>query len=329
MVHFHRRSVRQEEIVSTVEESIFDHEFEVTENGLRRRLSRFFRFLLLLCSLAVVALLVLGSTKESFTFEFGGLAGMALEERRSAKYSLLTIGTSIPQSVENNADIGVRLLQVSYFFFALVTPVACVLLLIILQVKPLTLPVQHTVLVVAEICNAWSAVEVFVLSIVAALFQISTFSDFLIGHRCDVINEVLKHNFGDEIPPRDAVCYTVEAFVSRDCWILGMGVLLNSFLVSFVLRFARCAIEERQSRSSRLDAQIPSSSVLLDEDDALLAAADSSTIAKFWYGLPVMNVIMFASSQGTTTSTGVNGSGGQQQGDGEEEEDPPQWRHWF
>ena len=329
MVHFHRRSVRQEEIVSTVEESIFDHEFEVTENGLRRRLSRFFRFLLLLCSLAVVALLVLGSTKESFTFEFGGLAGMALEERRSAKYSLLTIGTSIPQSVENNADIGVRLLQVSYFFFALVTPVACVLLLIILQVKPLTLPVQHTVLVVAEICNAWGAVEVFVLSIVAALFQISTFSDFLIGHRCDVINEVLKHIFGDEIPPRDAVCYTVEAFVSRDCWILGMGVLLNSFLVSFVLRFARCAIEERQSRSSRLDAQIPSSSVLLDEDDALLAAADSSTIAKFWYGLPVMNVIMFASSQGTTTSTGVNGSGGQQQGDGEEEEDPPQWRHWF
>ena len=350
MVHYHRQSLRHEEIVSTTKESIFDHEFEVASSARqqrreRRRLSRFFEFMLLLCSIAIVILLCLGSTKKSFTFEFGGLAGMALgEDGRSASYSLLSIGTSIPQSVEgSNIDIGIRFLQVSYFFFALVTPIICVTLLILLQIKPMPLHTQHKVLVLAEICNAWSAVEVFVLSIIAALFQITTFSNFLIGHKCDLVNQILQSNFADEIPSNDTVCYTVTAYVSKDCWILGIGVMLYSLIVSILLRFARCAIDERhtrvsvvtrRSRRSASDVNNIEQPILEEEqDDGYDYENDEIeqeiSIAQFCFQFPILNTIMFASWSIPTMTEEENVNNNNNEEEEEEEEELPQWRNWF
>ena len=59
---------------------------------------------------------------------------------------------------------------------------ACLASLLALLVYPTTQKIQRKLLVAAEIANAWSAVEVFVLSIVAALFQISTFASFIWEH---------------------------------------------------------------------------------------------------------------------------------------------------
>jgi hypothetical protein len=107
---------------------------------------------------------------------------------------------------------------------------------------------------VAEIANAWSAVEVFALSIVASLVEISTFASFMIGHKCDLINEFLANHFADEFD--DDTCYTVKSSVASDVWYLICGTLLNYLTVSFLLKVAHRALNERIESDGNLEKDI-------------------------------------------------------------------------
>jgi hypothetical protein len=341
MVFFHRRSQTRLLGTSVARESLFEHAFDVQENGPRLPLSRLFQVFLFTCSLTAAFLLVIGFDKKSFTFEFGGLAGLALGENRRTTYSLLSLGASLPDSVEDSTNAGIMFLQVAYFFYAVVTPISCLLLLIILLVCPMTLSAQRSVLVAAEIANAWSAIEVFVLSIIAALFQISTFASFIIGNRCDMINQLLHEFFGEALQG-DGVCYTVEASVDHNCWYLVAGVFLNSFVVSVVLRVAHCAMDERIARSQTVRGQTP-------QHPAAKELLVDATLSQKIFRLPIGCMIFGRDS--SLSSTAVEGGedeaaveggedeaaveGGEDEAavedgeDEEEEEERPEWSHWF
>lgn len=112
---------------------------------------------------------------------------------------------------------------------------------------PLTLDRQLFILSLAEVVNAWSAMEVFALSVIAAVLQISTFASFMIGDRCYYIEETLK----DFMETDDTACFSVEASVSSSAWILVMAALLHSLLVSTVLRLAHIATRERIQRRTK------------------------------------------------------------------------------
>ena len=57
---------------------------------------------------------------------------------------------------------------------------------------PLRLTLFRKLVVVAEVANAWNAIDVFVVSVVAALFEIQQFAEFIIGDSCDEINALLE-----------------------------------------------------------------------------------------------------------------------------------------
>lgn len=84
-------------------------------------------------------------------------------------------------------------LQVSFFIFAVAMPCAYVLCLLVLWMVPLTYKFQSRLLTLTSTIHAWSALEVFVISIIAALLELQQFAQFIIGNRCDMINKVLKH----------------------------------------------------------------------------------------------------------------------------------------
>ena len=214
--------------------------------------------------------LVLGFDQKSFTFEFGGIAGLLLtDEQRKTSYSVLTLGSAIRHSAENPQDVGIFFLQISYYFYAVVMPVCCLMLLIILLIYPLPLKKQRQLLIYAEIANAWSGTEVFLLSIVAALLQISTFASFMIGDKCDLINELATEfvnnatsttDGGDaDAGPGPTVCFTVDASVESNCWYLIVGVILNWLVVSVGLKFCHEAIVERLDRANALSSSLSSS----------------------------------------------------------------------
>ncbi len=302
MLYFHRkveRSKHRSEIHAEVIEkkSIFDHAFDVEDIGPRRPLSRFFRAIVLFSCIAAIVFLLLGFGQKSFSFEFGGLAGMSLGESKTTSYSLVSLGAAIPRSVEHSYNIGVVFLQIAYYFYAIVTPVVCLTILLILLLYPTTPLIQQRLLVTAEISNAWSAVEVFVLSIVAALFQISTFASFIIGDKCDLINKVAATLIGGNIiPSDDAVCFRVVASVESNSWYLFVGVLLNSFVASLVLKLGHATVHERAGH--------------LNKD----------TLTRQLFGLPI-GILFFGA--------GIDDDAPQLDNEEEEREDAPDWRFWF
>jgi hypothetical protein len=148
--------------------------------------------------------------------------------------------------VEDSSSFGVLCLQFVFFFYTLVTPLLCLVSLMILLVHPLTVAAQRKVLAVAETANAWSAIEVFALSIVVALLEISTFAALLVGDKCDLINQILEGNLDEELGGFDK-CYSVSANVKANVLYLLCGVLLNSFVVSFLLRLVHSALEDREN----------------------------------------------------------------------------------
>jgi len=240
MVFYQRRTELHLESDDLNRDSLFNHEFTMYD-GSRRRLSQNFKKVLVVVLASLIVFLGVGITQKSFTFEFGGLAGLALGDGRRSSYSLLSLGAAIPRSVEAPPGIAVYILQAAFYFYAVVTPFAALFFLFLILICPLTLRLQCYLLTLAEIANAWSAIEVFALSIIAALLEISTFASFIIGHRCDMINEILKDYDSGDVE----TCYTVKSTVTWKAVFLVLGVILNSCWVSFILRLVHLSFHER------------------------------------------------------------------------------------
>lgn len=225
-----------------LKETILSHVYRV--NGRKSQFSPFFRKAIISFIVLPIFLLGFGCILKSFRFEFGGLAGAMAGDKRKQTYSLVSLGTSISQSVKDPSSLGILFLQVVYFFFALVMPFLCLLLLLGLISIPMKIKDQKVLLAATEVANSWSAIEVFALSIVAALFQLSVFASFIVGDKCDLINEIIADQLVEK-RSYDNTCFSVHAHVSWSALCLVLGAVLNSFVVSTCLEMAQIAVEER------------------------------------------------------------------------------------
>ena len=166
MLNLHRRTMMPSiPVYSGRYEALAKHIFDDKHGkGLVKLTKRFRRSIVFLLFLAFI-LISVGIGLKSFHFKFNGVAGSALGADRVRSYSLVSIGTHIPLSVQNTNSFGVSLIQTCYFFFALIMPMVCLLSMIVLFLVPMKLRQQKKVFVIAEVANAWSAIEVFVIAI--------------------------------------------------------------------------------------------------------------------------------------------------------------------
>jgi len=285
VLFFHRRNMQNDNanVVRSSKIPIVNHEFGVRNGNSPKRLSCVIRGLLLLAILSTLGLLLRGFLKESFTFEIGGIAGIALDEDSViSSYSVVSLGLALPSSVESPQSLSIIFLQSIYFFFTVVTPVLCLAFLIILMFVPMRLKYQRYFLVAVEITRSWTAIEVFLLSILAALFQISTFASFMIGNKCESIDILAKKIFDEQ--DVNIVCFTVDASIESNCWFLVAGALLNSVLVSICLNFAENAVKEKTEDSFNERQQQSSS-------DATIYCWTS--LVQKLFDLPCINRIIF------------------------------------
>jgi len=170
---------------------------------------------LLFLALSVIA----GTFVKTFNFEFKGLTGYLMGDGAVDPYSLVTVGTTLPSASGSPHDFGVRWIQAAYFAFGLGMPLAFCAALLALWVTPLTLKFQKGFVVLTEVLNAWNALDVFVVSIIAALLEIQQFAAFLVGDNCDTINEILEEYMDDELDGDDK-CFDVVATLKPQSWML-------------------------------------------------------------------------------------------------------------
>lgn len=167
MLYLHRRTTTPFiPHYSGRKESLAKHVFDDKRGRGLVKFSKRFRRSIVFMLLITLGLISCGVCLKSFHFKFNGAAGMALGNERFQSFSLVSIGEHIPRSVQDSSSFGVRWIQTCYFFFALIMPIMCIVCMLALLVVPMKLKVQQKVFVLAEVANAWSAIEVFVIAMV-------------------------------------------------------------------------------------------------------------------------------------------------------------------
>lgn len=148
-----------------------------------------------------------------------------LGEDTSVPYSLISLGESIPTSAYDPNSFGIRSIEAIYFVFTFAMPVAHLTVLLILWLIPMSpkvhsmitliniLQVQGRVYKISEVLNAWSGLDVFIVSILVALVEINQMAQFIIGNRCDQINAILEKYFSDALHG-ETTCFQVHTKLS-------------------------------------------------------------------------------------------------------------------
>jgi len=247
---YHRHAVANYEIPrGGRKESLKAHVFTILGGTKKIRLTRFAQSTLFSLLVFAIVLLGIGVCTESFNFEFKGAAGLVLGDGATQSFSLVSLGERIPQSVEDPENFGIRWIETTYYLFALGMPFLCLGTMLTLWLVKLNVKQQVLLFVFAEITNAWSAIEVFVISVACAILQISQFAAFIIGDKCDAINSVLEQFFDAKLEGDD-VCFDVVATLGPECGYLFTGAVLACVTSWTLLKFGHHAIDERMRRGA-------------------------------------------------------------------------------
>jgi hypothetical protein len=198
---------------------------------------------------ATLILVLLGCLTQSFSFQFHGLAGYALELLDISSYrefSIIQLGLSVRDIYENPNASEIIFTQFIFFLTVLAIPVTFIFVVIILWFMPLPRKKQTILYNIAEILNAWSCIDVFVIALIAGVIQICQFAKFLVGDKCDPIDPILKKYFSNILGIHNS-CFEVETYLSEGGWLF-FSAAVTFFIASFViLKVCRNALNERLS----------------------------------------------------------------------------------
>ena len=181
-------------------------------------------------SVALLILVALGFTfagllVPSFKFEFYGLLGMLLpQDAQKTEFTVVKAGVYIPSilpGLPTSTRVGEYFVVVVYYAFAVVTPILKVVSCLMLWSMPLTTRQKEVAKSVTSMLGTWSALDVFFVSVIAAIIEIGSLTSSFMGETCDSIKEAL----GIE-------CLRLEArFLVAGCVCLAIAVI-SSLLVS-------------------------------------------------------------------------------------------------
>ena len=112
--------------------------------------------------------------------------------------------------------------QVMLVCLVLVAPLLWLLLLAILWAAPLRASSQRSVLLAAERCFAWAALDVFVITILAGLSQLAQYAQFMLGGECDGLDALLAAHFAALLPGAPT-CFGVATRLRAGSSVVRLG----------------------------------------------------------------------------------------------------------
>ena len=194
-----------------------------------------------------LGLVIIGSFTESFSFYFHGLAGYALKLFNYSdhrEFSILQLGFDVRDVYEDPNAPEVIFTQFIFFLTVLAIPITFLFTLIILWFVPMPRKYQKILYSIAEILNAWSCLDVFVIALIAGVVQIAQFAKFLVGDKCDLIDPIIHQYFSETLDGHDS-CFEVQTYLSEGSWLF-FAAAITFFIASFViLKVCRNALNER------------------------------------------------------------------------------------
>lgn len=253
VIKMHDLSLEREHSESSVEgkEALWSH----ASSGTQYRAAYLLTIVTVLLCISGV-LVAFGISIKSFEFSFHGAFGVLLkflDNPDTLSFSVVSLGRAFPHSSIEPDSLGTRFIQVSFFIFAVAMPIAYVFCLLVLWMVPLTYKFQSRLLTITATIHAWSALEVFVISIIAALLELQQFAQFIIGNKCDMINKFLRTPLANGLLHGDDKCFDVEATLKTGCWVLFAACAIYVLVGSLVVRGCHNALKVRLERPPTLN----------------------------------------------------------------------------
>ena len=136
---------------------------------------------------------------------------------------------------------------------------------------PLTLEVQQILYIVCEVLYAWSCLDVFVVSVITAVMELSQLARFMVGDKCDLIDPIVKAFFSQE----DLIighenCFDVITILQDGSWLLFSAAVFHNFATIIVNIVARKALQASKIHHDLLmssNSQSSSSNSNVDAND--------------------------------------------------------------
>jgi len=196
-------------------------------------------FLLLL----TVCLLVAGANVSSFEFIYGGLVSVFMDNPK-AEYSQIQIAEAVK---DIGHDFPSYVLWGVYLFFSIFIPISHLICLLLLWLCPLSLAYQRRLMFLTHMHQAWGCLEVVVLSMFAALLELTQFVDFIEKEYCWAVDEMITPLLKNtDVQP---LCIFVKSELLNGSWILLACALIYMLISQLVEHLAGRAIDERRRMS--------------------------------------------------------------------------------
>mmetsp|Transcript_28890 Transcript_28890/g.86733 ORF Transcript_28890/g.86733 Transcript_28890/m.86733 type:complete len:1006 (+) Transcript_28890:18-3035(+) len=200
-----------------------------------------------LLATSIVAI-VFGSTMPAYIFEYKGMTKLLAAGTNSSYKTEYTFWTTITRMPDEHVghETGIAILQMATVLVAFVAPIVQGIVAILLYNVPMTAKPRRWATAVLQFISAWSALDVFIISVVLGFLQIGLFADFVVGHKCDALSPILHSPKVEHLLEGDPKCLDVRATLLPGLLALGLPAVAIHVLSVYVMVKAR--------RTSRYEA---------------------------------------------------------------------------
>lgn len=153
------------------------------------------------------------------------------------------MGISIPEAYPWPDNYGIRALQATYMMYTIVIPITMIIVLLVLWAVPLTNKSQRRLFVCAQVFHAWGCLDVYTVSLLAAMVEIRKFVLNLIGNKLDLLDNILgmlsdvaRKSMGE------LKTFDLEADLKAGFFVLLTAVIINTIVNNFVLQKCEAAL---------------------------------------------------------------------------------------
>lgn len=201
-------------------------------------------------------LALVGSFLYTFKFVFQGIAGLAFGDDANRAYSLFGLGAELPAASIDPNTFGIHWIQFFFIAFSGVTVLIFLGLLLVLWNVPLTVKGQRTFLVLAQVMNAWSGLDVFVVAILACVMEISQFADFIVTDTgLSALNQYIPSamaffpQWNDQLNQNGGPnVFTLVTRLEPGFWLLAIAAILSTGVGQFTLNRCSKALFDTEHR---------------------------------------------------------------------------------
>ncbi len=200
---------------------------------------------------AAFGCLIAGLILTSFVLQIGGLGGYVLSlvgMPQDRPFSILEMGANLREGWLDPMSVAACCLQVFFFVFAVAFPIIQAVLCFVAWIWWS----HRRLFFVLEFFTVWASLDVLLLAIASSVFSLSDYAEFMVGKRCNEIDEWLSLYAGRFLD--SDTCIRVSAKLETGIFFLGAACVLLFFLSRLILwkRFPLAHDCDRESRKSVL-----------------------------------------------------------------------------